>query len=81
MLMVGTVLLKWQADIRAWIARSLEKLNREEGAEAIEWIAMAAVVVILLAAMSFVFKPGGKAIGELIINAIKMWILKMFGGA
>ena len=71
------------AQISSWnesLMRRAIWLQNEKGAEAIEWIAMAAVVIILLAAVSLVFKQEGKTIGELLIGAIVTWIAKMFAG-
>ena len=50
--------------------------NEEEGAEAIEWIAMVAVILILLLAVSQIFGSSGGDIGTKIISAIGVWIAK-----
>lgn len=50
--------------------------REEQGVETIEWIAVAAVILILLLAVQQIFKPGGVAIGSLIIVAIIEWIQK-----
>ena len=54
--------------------------NEEEGAEAIEWIAMVAVILILLLLVGNVFQSQGQSVGTLIIDAIKVWITKFTSG-
>jgi len=50
--------------------------QEEEGAEAIEWIAMVAVILILLLAVQPIFQQGGTTIGGEIVSAISTWIAK-----
>ena len=54
--------------------------NEEEGAEAIEWIAMVAVILILLLVVGQVFQSEGTNVGQAIIGAITTWIGKFTKG-
>lgn len=51
-------------------------LDEEDGAEAIEWIAVVAVILILLLAIEPIFSQGGTTIGQQIIAAVTDWIGK-----
>ena len=51
-------------------------LKEERGAEAIEWIAMVAVILIMLLALQPVFQRGGRTIGTSIVSQIAAWIAK-----
>lgn len=48
----------------------------EQGIETIEWIAVAAVVLILLLAVQTIFDPMGYLVGMAIVAAILEWIGK-----
>ncbi|MCE7980722.1 MAG: hypothetical protein DYG89_05975 [Caldilinea sp. CFX5] len=58
------------------VYNQLAALREEEGAEAIEWIAMVAVILILLLAAEPIFNTGGTTIANQIITAITQWIAK-----
>ncbi|MFN8440455.1 MAG: hypothetical protein U0175_06800 [Caldilineaceae bacterium] len=70
---LNTLTLALYCDIRSRLAQIN---NEEDGAEAIEWIAMVAVILILLLAVEPLFKQGGTTIGGEIIAAVSKWIKK-----
>jgi hypothetical protein len=56
------------------------ELGEEGGIESVEWIALAAVILVFLIAMMMILKVGGKSIASLIIDAISQWIKKWTEG-
>lgn len=64
----------WAAFDAAWSGH-----QHEEGAEAIEWIAMAAAVILLLVGVAAVLQGQGPGVGQMIVGAILSWISKLFG--
>lgn len=58
------------------VYNQLTALREEDGAEAIEWIAMVAVILILLLAAEPIFNTGGTTIATQIVAAITQWIAK-----
>ena len=50
------------------------KLRREEGIETIEWIALAAVILVFLAAMLSLMTPMGRSVAYAIYGRIMRWI-------
>jgi hypothetical protein len=62
------------ASLDAWRASLATRLRREKGAETIEWIALAAVILVLLLSIMAVFSEQGRAVGEAIIAKLLEWI-------
>ncbi len=60
--------------------RASEALRRDEGVETLEVIAIMALIVILIGAMTSIFKTGGDTIATIVINGIKSWAEKIKGG-
>lgn len=54
--------------------------NEERGAEAVEWVAMVAVLITLLLAVSAGFSGGGERIGTTVVNSIVSWAGKIITG-
>jgi len=52
----------------------------EAGIENVEWVALAAVILVFLIAMMLILKPGGQTIASLIIDAITKWVKKWTEG-
>ncbi|CAJ1004236.1 MULTISPECIES: hypothetical protein [Brevibacillus] len=61
--------------IQKWYAKMLVSLNNQKGAQAIEWIALAGVILAIFAAIQLYFNKGetsvGNAISETLSNIIK----------
>lgn len=53
-------------------------LSREEGVEAIEWIAMAACVLLLLTAVGGGLSNNGESLGNTIVSTITAIVEKVF---
>lgn len=64
---------------QVWITDLAEKLGREEGAEAIEYLGMAVVVAVLAVAVIAVMNSQGSSIGESIVGFITNAISKITG--
>ena len=62
-----------------WRTRILDWAKSEHGIETIEWIALAAVVLVLLTAIMVVFTSQGQAVGQAIIAKIIEWINRWGG--
>ena len=62
---------------QVWITDLAEKLGREEGAEAIEYLGMAVVVAVLAVAVIAVMNSQGSSIGESIVGFITNAISKI----
>ena len=56
-------------------------LHEETGAELPEWIAMVAIVLILLLAASSVFSTGGAQIATEVTTAVQSWAARWTGGS
>ncbi len=52
----------------------------EAGIENVEWVALAAVILVFLIAMMLVLKPGGQTIASIIIDNITQWLKKWTEG-
>ncbi len=52
----------------------------EAGIENVEWVALAAVILVFLIAMMLVLKPGGNTIASIIIDNITKWLQKWTEG-
>ena len=53
------------------LTNRVQQLRGENGAQAIEYIALAGAVILLLGAIAIIFKgEGGKSIGETIVGII-----------
>lgn len=52
------------------------KIQNERGIESVEWIALAAVILVFLVAMMAILKPAGTVAGTGIGAQIGRWILK-----
>lgn len=64
---------------KLWLQLANLDAAEEDGAEAIEWIAMVAVVVVLLIAVQSAFSSQGQGLGSQIINLITSFITSAFG--
>lgn len=64
---------------KLWLQFANLEAAEEDGAEAIEWIAMVAVVVVLLIAVQSAFGAGGEGLGSQIISLITDFITRAFG--
>jgi Flp pilus assembly pilin Flp len=79
---------EWLNDKTAELYANLEarwkcfwaELEDESGIESVEWIALAAVILVFLIAMMMILKTGGKTIAQHIIEAITKWIKKWTEG-
>jgi len=56
-----------------WLRTRLNWAN-EDGIENIEWIALAAVILVMLVAVMAVLKPFGTDLGDLLSTQIKAWV-------
>jgi hypothetical protein len=50
--------------------------KREDAIENVEWIALAAIILVMLVVVGRVLKVGGEPIGNLIVEQILAWIGK-----
>ncbi len=57
-----------------WNAWAKLDVNEENGAEAIEWIAMVAVLLIILLAMSPILEDGGIGWAGDIVDLVGEWV-------
>jgi hypothetical protein len=64
--------------MRAKNLRSI--VHAEDGIETVEWIAMASVVALMIAAAAFVLVPGGTQVGETVRDGILCWAGQIGGG-
>ncbi len=62
------------ASLDAWRVSLGSRLRREKGVETVEWIALAAVILVLLLSIMAVFSEQGRAVGEAIIAKLTEWI-------
>jgi len=58
---------------RVWLSR---EWTREDAIENIEWIALAAIVLVMLVVVGRMLKVGGEPIGSAIVSQIQAWIEK-----
>ena len=72
-------MLSIYAHLDAWRTCLVSKPGREKGIETVEWIALAAVILVLLLAIMAVFSEQGRAVGEAIIAKL-IDIINMWGG-
>jgi hypothetical protein len=61
--------MMWQ-----YLAAALRSLRRDEGIENVEWIALAAIILVMLVVVGSMLKVGGQPIGQTIVNQILSWI-------
>ena len=62
------------------LAAALRKLRREEAIENVEWIALAAIILVMLVVVGSMLRAGGQPIGNLIVDQIKAWLIKWSPG-
>ncbi|MCX6033021.1 MAG: hypothetical protein NT169_27525 [Chloroflexi bacterium] len=55
-------------------AAALRPLRREDGIENVEWIALAAIILVMLVVVGSMLKVGGQPIGQLIVDQILSWL-------
>jgi hypothetical protein len=55
-------------------AAALRSIKREEAIENVEWIALAAIILVMLVAVGSMLEVGGQSIGGLIVSQIMEWI-------
>ncbi|MBM4457680.1 MAG: hypothetical protein FJ011_07955 [Chloroflexi bacterium] len=55
-------------------AAALRSLKREEAIENVEWIALAAIILVMLVVVGSMLKVGGQPIGQMIVVQILSWI-------
>ena len=61
--------MMWQ-----YLAAALRSLRRDEGIENVEWIALAAIILVMLVVVGSMLNVGGQPIGQTIVNQILSWI-------
>jgi hypothetical protein len=72
-------MLRIYAYLDAWRTRIANSVGREEGIEAVEWIALAAVLLTLLAGILVVFRAQAASVAEAMIGQIMTWIVRWGG--
>lgn len=55
-------------------ATALRSIKREEAIENVEWIALAAIILVMLVVVGSMLKVGGQPIGQMIVVQILSWI-------
>jgi hypothetical protein len=55
-------------------AAALRSIKREEAIENVEWIALAAIILVMLVVVGSMLRVGGQPIGETIVQQILSWI-------
>lgn len=65
--------------VNAYLTYVLTRLRDEEGVETIEWIGLAAVILVLLAAIAAVLGKDTK-VGQAIVDALARMIENITGG-
>ncbi|TRY23599.1 MULTISPECIES: hypothetical protein [Brevibacillus] len=65
--------------IQKWYAKMLVSLNNQKGAQAIEWIALAGVILAVFASIQLFFK-GDDAVGSAVSNTLSKIIEGIGGG-
>jgi hypothetical protein len=55
-------------------AAALRSIKREEANENVEWIALAAIILVMLVAVGSQLKSGGTTIGDFVVTQIQRWI-------
>ena len=68
------MMLRIYAYLDAWRTRMVSSVSSEEGIEAVEWIALAAVLLTLLAGILVVFRSQAAAVANAMIGQIINWI-------
>jgi hypothetical protein len=63
-----------------WRKHLQTSLQQEQGIETIEWIAMAAVIALVILGMGFVLLPGGQQVGQTVSDGILCWAGQIGGG-
>ncbi|REK66988.1 MAG: hypothetical protein DF221_03510 [Brevibacillus sp.] len=63
--------------IQKWYAKMLVSLNNQKGAQAIEWIALAGVILAIFAAIQLYFNNGEESVGEAISKTLSNIIKKI----
>jgi len=64
------------AYVRFSVWLSSRRWTREDAIENVEWIALAAIILVMLVVVGRVLKVGGEPIGNLIVQQIQAWIGK-----
>lgn len=67
-------MLRTYAYLDAWRTRLVNSVRREEGIESVEWIALAAVLLTLLAGILVVFRDQAATVANAMIGQIVSWI-------
>lgn len=62
------------AYLDAWRTRMVNSVRREEGIETVEWIALAAVLLTLLAGILVVFRDQAATVAKAMIDQMVKWI-------
>lgn len=70
------MLKKWNDRALELYVRARVWLRREEAIENVEWIALAAIILVMLVVVGRMLKIGGEPIGNAIVNQIQAWIEK-----
>jgi Flp pilus assembly pilin Flp len=63
--------------IQKWYAKMLVSLNNQKGAQAIEWIALAGVILAVFAAVQAFFNDGERSVGDAISKTLSNIIKKI----
>jgi len=67
-------MLRIYAYLDAWRTRMVNSVRREEGIETVEWIALAAVLLTLLAGILVVFRDQAATVAKAMIDQMVKWI-------
>ena len=70
---------KWSRLIYIKARFGVEALRNQKGAQAIEYVAVCAMVVVLLGAIIGAMNSGSKDIGKVVVEKLKGWF-ESFGG-
>jgi hypothetical protein len=57
--------------LRVWL--DPRNWKREDAIENVEWIALAAIILVMLVVVGRVLKVGGEPIGNMIVEQIQAW--------
>ena len=73
--------IEYAANYLVWLKYHLqERMQEEEGVEALEWLVIMVAVVALGAALAKALDDGGEGVGSALINSLTTWANKVGGG-
>ena len=72
--------VEYAANYLFWLKYHLqERMQEEEGVEALEWLVIMVAVVALGAAIATALDKGGKSVGSTLIGSLTQWASKVAG--